>query len=352
MRKFLSVVLVVLIVISSSFAVEGKTNKSIKKEAHKKAASGKTNSKKQATRMTSGKTSISTSKGRINNGKASTKKISKKSIAPRINISKARNAVFTLSSVPKNMKKLKIDSKSAILIDMNTGKILYGKNIHERHYPASTTKILTTILALEKGSLSDTVKVGVDPTLVEPSKIYLKAGEKIKLKDLIYAALLPSANDAAVAIAEDIGGTVSGFANLMNKKAKAIGCVDSHFVTPNGLFNKNHYTSAYDMALIARYAMQNSIFRKIVSTKNYSISSTNKSKARNVINHNKMLYDKNYYYQGCIGIKTGYTSASNHTLVSAAKRGGRTLLAVILDDKSTPYSDVTTMLNYGFSLKK
>jgi serine-type D-Ala-D-Ala carboxypeptidase (penicillin-binding protein 5/6) len=253
--------------------------------------------------------------------------------------------------LPENMKKLKLESKAAILINLKTGKIIYGKNILEKHYPAITTKILTAIIALEKGKLSKTVLVGQRPTMEEPSKINLKNGEKMKLKDLLYATLVYSANDAAEAVAEYIGGTREGFAILMNKKARLLGCRNSNFVNPNGLPNKNHYTTAYDLALISRYAMKNSNFRSIVSTKSYNIKATNKSPSRNILSHNKMMLKAQYYYPGCTGIKTGYTLAANHTLVSSATRGNKQLLAVILDDTSQPFNDAITMFNYGFSLK-
>lgn len=260
------------------------------------------------------------------------------------------DAKASITSEP--IKKLKVDSRAAILIDLKTGKILYEKNIHSRLAPASTTKILTAIIALEKGNLNRTVTVGKGPTLEEPSKIYLKNGEKIKLKDLIYAIMLPSANDAAEAIAEYIGGSRTGFAKLMNNKARALGCKDSNFLNPNGLYNSKHLTTAYDLSLIAKYAMKNSQFRKIVSTKAYTILRTNKSGQRKLTNHNKMLYKSEYYYSGCIGIKTGYTSQSNHTLVSSATSGHKNLLAVTLDDTTLPYNDVKKMFDYGFSLKK
>jgi serine-type D-Ala-D-Ala carboxypeptidase (penicillin-binding protein 5/6) len=253
--------------------------------------------------------------------------------------------------LPKNMKNLKLDSKSAILINLKTGKIIYGKNISQKHYPASTTKILTAIIALEKGKLSKTVVIGQRATLEEPSKINLKKGEKMKLKDLLYATLVYSANDAAEAVAEYIGGTRIGFAKLMNRKAKLLGCINSNFVNPNGLPDKNHYTTAYDLALISRYAMKNPVFRSIVATKAYKINATNKSSSRSIIGHNKMLEKSQYYYPGCTGVKTGYTLAANHTLVSSATRGNKQLLAVILDDTAVPYNDIIKMFNYGFSLK-
>lgn len=251
--------------------------------------------------------------------------------------------------VAKSKSKLALNSEAAILMDLDTGALLYSKNIHERLYPASTTKILTAILTLESGSLDRIVTVGKNPPTVEPSKIDLKQGEKIQLRYLLYALLVDSANDAAVAIAEYIGGSEENFAKMMNAKAKLIGCRDSHFANPNGLPNRNHYTSAYDLAIITRYAMKNLTFRKVVATKSYIIPPTNMSQARSITNHNKMILpSSSYYYPGCIGVKTGYTIVSRHTLVSAAVRGNKRLLSVILKDSTPPYNDIEALFNYGF----
>lgn len=259
--------------------------------------------------------------------------------------------VSTSRVIPKNA--VKINSEAAILMDLNTGKILYSKNIHEKLQPASTTKILTAIIALESGSLDRTVTVGKGPTLVEPTKIGLKLGEKIKLKYLLYALLVDSANDAAVAIAEYVGGSTANFAKIMNKKAKALGCTDSNFVNPNGLPNSKHLTTAYDLAMITKYAMKNSNFKTIVGTITYKIPATNKHASRSLINHNKMmLKSTDHYYSGCIGVKTGYTIASKHTLVSAAVRGKQKLLAIVLKDTAPyVYTDIITMFNYEFNKK-
>jgi D-alanyl-D-alanine carboxypeptidase (penicillin-binding protein 5/6) len=264
--------------------------------------------------------------------------------------SKAKGLTKTKSKAkPKPKKPIKLNSEAAILMDLNSGKILYSKNIHEKLYPASTTKILTAIIALESGSSNRIVTVGKNPTLAEPSKIGLKRGERISLRHLLYALMVDSANDAAIAIAEYIGGSQANFAKMMNKKAKLIGCKDSYFVNPNGLPNTKHKTSAYDLAIITKYAMKNSSFRKIVSTTAYTIPATNMAKSRNLINHNKMiLKSTKYYYSGCIGVKTGYTVAVKQTLVSAAIKGKRQLIAVVLKGMESPYYDVTELFNYGF----
>lgn len=261
------------------------------------------------------------------------------------------NGVIRTNRNTKINEKLNIYSEAAVLMDMKTGKILYNKNIHEKLYPASTTKIMTAIVALENGGLDSVVTVGRDAANVEPTKIGLKTGERIKLKYLLYALMVDSANDAALAIADYVGGSVKNFARLMNKKAAAIGCRDTHFVNPNGLPDRHHYTSAYDLAIMTRYAMRNPTFRKLVSTVNYKIPATNKTSSISLINHNKMLYRTAYYYPGCIGVKTGYTVSSKHTLVSAAVRGNTKLIAVILKDPVSPYRGIITMFNYGFGTK-
>jgi serine-type D-Ala-D-Ala carboxypeptidase (penicillin-binding protein 5/6) len=251
-------------------------------------------------------------------------------------------------------KVVTIHSEAAILMDMTSGKILYSKNMHEKLYPASTTKILTAIIAIENGNLNSIVTIGKAPTLVEPSRIDLKIGEKIQLKQLLYALLVDSANDAAVAISEYIGGSQANFIKMMNKKAKLLGCKDSNFANPNGLPNKNHKTSAYDLALITKYAMNNSSFRIIDGKKTYTIPATNKSKARQLTNHNKMiLASSGHYYSACIGGKTGYTVAAQNTLVSVAAKGSKKLIAIVLKDTPTyVYTDNITMFNYGFNIKK
>lgn len=252
----------------------------------------------------------------------------------------------------KSSKKIQVGSKAAMLVDLNTGKVLFQKDAHEKLGPASMTKILTAIIILERCKLNKVVTVKKDATLQPPSKIYLKNGEKITVNNLLYAMMLNSANDAAYALAEYAGGSVKNFAKMMNKKAKSIGCKDSNFVNPNGLYDKHHYTSAHDMALISKYAMKITKFRQIVDTKNYKIPSTNKSKARSLVNHNKMLLKSTYYYPGCTGIKTGYTIKSQHTLAVSCTKGKKKLLAVLLDNKVLCYKDAATLFNYGFGLIK
>jgi D-alanyl-D-alanine carboxypeptidase len=237
-------------------------------------------------------------------------------------------------------------------MDLKNGETVYGKNIHKRLYPASTTKILTAIIAIESGKMDRSFTVGANPPLVEPSKIYVKKDEKINLRELVYGLMLESANDAALAIAEGIGGSQEGFAKIMNEKVKKLGCKESNFVNPSGLPHTKHYTTAYDLAIITKYAMGNSEFKKIIGAKYYTMHKTNKSEVRNLTNHNKMLSSNSeYYYKGCIGGKTGYTNAASHTYVSIATRDKKTLIAVVLKDTEPAYYDAIKMFNCGFSVK-
>lgn len=253
-----------------------------------------------------------------------------------------KNLLAAPSSSPPS-----IVGQAGVLMDVETGQVLYEKNPHQKLEPASTTKIMTAILALEKGNLSDVVTVGKEPTLVDGSRIYLEEGEKLTLEQLLYGLMLNSGNDAAVAIAEHISGSVSDFAKLMNDKAKSIGAENTNFANPHGLPDKNHYTTAYDLALIARYALLNHPeFRKIVATKTYYIPWQGKEWDRTLINHNKLL--KNF--EGADGVKTGYTRSAGHTLVASATRNGWQLLAVILKSQGqNVYSDAKALLEYGFN---
>lgn len=237
-------------------------------------------------------------------------------------------------------------AKAAILIDDTTGQVLWSKNPQEHMAPASTTKILTALIAIEKGNLNEVVTIPKDAVGVEGSSIGLQQGETFTLKNLLYALLLESANDSAVAIADTIAGSVPAFVHMMNEKAVQLGAVNSHFANPDGLFDPDHYVTAADMAIIARAAMQNPVFREIVDTRTYTLPPRpNPESQVDLVNQNRLLG----LYPGCIGVKPGYVILSGETLVSAADRNGRELLAVELD--STPasmYTDAASMLNYGF----
>ena len=236
-----------------------------------------------------------------------------------------------------------ISAKSAILIDSNSGRVLYEHNSYEKMPMASTTKIMTGLLACESGKLSKSVKVSPFASSIEGSSLWLKIGERQTLENLTYGLMLKSGNDAAVAIAEYLGGSIDAFALLMNKRAREIGAVNTNFENPHGLDSDGHYTTAYDLALIAREAMKNDTFRKIVSTKTHSIPMQGEKWDRALKNHNKLLWQ----YEGCTGIKTGFTKKCGRCLVSSAKRNGRGLICVTLNAPND-WKDHTYLLNYGF----
>ncbi|MFD1675173.1 D-alanyl-D-alanine carboxypeptidase [Alicyclobacillus fodiniaquatilis] len=238
-----------------------------------------------------------------------------------------------------------IISQAAVVMDMDTGTIVYGKNPNVKHYPASITKIMTALLALKYGHLTDELTASKNAVDQPADKLYMVPGEKAQLQPLLYGMLLDSANDVAVEIAEHYGGSVSHFAQMMNQEAAALGATHTHFVNPNGLPNPNHTTTAYDMSLIARAAMQYPEFRKIVQTKYYNWKGT--AWQAKLVNLNGMLFD----YPGCIGLKTGFTSVAHETLVVAAKHHGDTFLAVLMDAPTDGEirQDATSLLNYAFA---
>lgn len=250
------------------------------------------------------------------------------------------------------VKEPEAGAKAAVLMDAGNGQLLYQKNAHAPLYPASTTKILTAVLAIESCRLDEVVTVPREAVGVEGTAIGLQEGERLTLEDLLYALLLSSANDAAVAIAHHVAGSTEAFARLMNEKARQIGAAESHFTNPHGLPDPAHYVSAYDMAVIARYAMQNSVFRKIVSTQVKQISRplADRSKGppqEHLWNHNRLLT----LYDGCIGVKTGYTTQAGQCLVGAARRGDRELLVVLLGSQGWDplYRDAGRLFDYGFA---
>ncbi|HEY2421961.1 MAG TPA: D-alanyl-D-alanine carboxypeptidase family protein [Neobacillus sp.] len=235
-------------------------------------------------------------------------------------------------------------AQSAILMEQKSGRVLYEKDAHTKRKIASITKIMTAILAIESGKMNQYVKVSEQATRAEGSSVYLKPGEKIKLNDLVYGLMLRSGNDTAVAIAENIGGSVGGFALLMNQKAREIGMLNTHFTNPHGLDDsKNHYSTAYDMALLMRYANQNKIFRKISGTKVYQVPNPTENWDRVWKNKNRLLTK----YKYCTGGKTGFTKLAKRTLVTTAKKGDMELIAVTLND-STDWNDHIAMYENGF----
>lgn len=237
-----------------------------------------------------------------------------------------------------------VSAKSAILTEAESGRVLYQKSAHIRLPMASTTKIMTAIVAIEEyPDLGKEVKIDKRAVGVEGSSVYLYENEVMTMEDLLYALLLSSANDAAVAIACEVGGSIDAFAEKMNRKAEALGLEDTHFTNPNGLHDDNHYTTAYDLAAITAYALKNPTFKKIVSTKKKTVPMQNGESVRLLINHNKLLS----LYDGAIGVKTGFTKKSGRCLVSAAERDGLTLVAVTLDAPND-WKDHSDMLDFGF----
>ncbi|MBT2754858.1 D-alanyl-D-alanine carboxypeptidase [Mesobacillus foraminis] len=225
-----------------------------------------------------------------------------------------------------------VSARNAILIEQDTGRVLYEKKAHDTERIASITKIMTAILAIESGKLNEQVKVSSNAAGTEGSSLYLKAGEKILLEDLVYGLMLRSGNDAAVAISEHVGGSLDGFVFLMNQKAEEIGMKNTHFANPHGLDDhENHYSTAYDMALLTRYAMNNETYREISGTKIHRAPNPTESWDRVWKNKNRLLTE---LYKYTTGGKTGYTKRAKRTLVTTAAKGDFELIAVTLNGPS------------------
>ncbi len=266
---------------------------------------------------------------------------------------------FKNISYGENLQELNLYSESCILIEANAGTILYGKNENEKMFPASTTKILTAIIAIEKCNLDDAVivqKSAISSIPAGYSSAYLSEGEQVTVRDLLQVFLIHSANEAGYVLAEHISGSVSNFADLMNSKSKEIGCTNSNFVNPSGIHNENHYTTAEDLAKIASYCMKNKTFRSIVSMKKCTIAPTNKSDSRTYKNTNDLINPSSKYYTPeCIGIKTGYTSEAKNCLVAGFTKNGLNLISIVLGAptiqgiSSTRCVDSITLCKYGYS---
>ena len=251
---------------------------------------------------------------------------------------------------------LAVNAKAALIVEKMSGKVIFEKDAYEQNYPASVTKILTAILAIENCNLDDTATVSQSAISHIPSGYViapLYIGEQIKIRDLLYALMLKSANDAAYVLAEHVGGSVEGFSEMMNNKAKELGCKNSHFVNPNGIHNNNHYTTAYDMYLISDYAMKNETFAKIVSTFQYTLSATNKNPKKNRVmkNTNNFVNPKSSYYNKAVkGIKTGTTMQAGNCLITEAEGNGLDFITVVLGAKTTDskFSETRKMIKYAF----
>ncbi len=251
-------------------------------------------------------------------------------------------SLFLLFSLTLPTQALSLSAQSAVLIDARDGKILYEKDADTPRPMASTTKIMTALVALENGDVNEMIDIPDEAVGVEGSSIYLQKGERMTLLELLYALLLQSANDAAVAIAVGVGGSVPDFARMMNEKAIELGLTSTHFENPNGLDADGHVTTARELAILTAEALKNPTFAEIVSTYKRKISGPDGG-VRLVVNHNKLLN----MYDGCVGVKTGFTKKSGRCLVSAACRESLTLVAVTLSAPDD-WRDHTALLNYGY----
>ena len=253
-----------------------------------------------------------------------------------------------LGDEKKELKDSDLISKSAVVIDGKTGRVLYGKNNEQKMAMASTTKIMTCIIALESSKMKQTVEVSSKAASMPKVHMNIKKGEKYYMKDLLYAMMLESYNDVAVAVAEGVAGSVEDFAKLMNKKAKEIGAVNTNFVTPNGLDAKGHYSTAYDMALIGAYAIKNKDFLKITNTRSYKLSDVENNRNIQVTNRDAFLSIDS----SAIGIKTGFTGNAGYCFVGAVKNKGRVFVSCVLacgwpPNKSYKWKDTICLMNYG-----
>ena len=258
-----------------------------------------------------------------------------------------------------------ISSPAALLMDLSSGKVLYEKNMNEKRYPASLTKVMTAIVVLENRDLSDIATVSYDSVMSLSSGYVtanLQIGEELTVEQLLYVLMVGSSNDAAIVLAEHVSGSIESFAELMNQKAKEIGCTSTNFVNPNGVHDENHYSTAYDLAIIARYAMQNETFRTLVSTTSYKLPITNKYDREDrvftttnsllLVNNNNR--SDNYYYKYATGIKTGFTTPAGNCLIASADKSGLELITVVLgagqtsEGLSERYIDTKNLFKYGY----
>ncbi|NLY48860.1 MAG: D-alanyl-D-alanine carboxypeptidase [Clostridiales bacterium] len=244
--------------------------------------------------------------------------------------------------------KIKLSALSALLMDAENNRVLYEYNGYQEMPMASTTKIMTCIIALEKGNLEDVVTVSSYASQMPDVQLNVREGEQYYLKDLLYSLMLESHNDTAVAIAEHVGGTVEGFATMMNDKARSLGCHNTNFVTPNGLDAEGHYTTARDLAVITSYAIRNKAFLEITNTASHQFSEIKSGRRFSVSNKNKFLY----MMDGAIGVKTGFTGKAGYCFVGALKRPDRTLISVVLGcgwppKKNLKWTDTVRLMTYG-----
>lgn len=259
------------------------------------------------------------------------------------------------STDSRDISKPAVSSEGAVLMDGNTGKVLFSKNGDTPYYPASITKLMTALLVAESCSLDDTVKFSASATTNLESgavSIGMVEGDTLTVRQCLYALLLKSANEVGNALAEHTAGSVQAFADRMNAKAVQLGCTNTHFTNPHGLNDPEHYTTPKDMALIARAAFQNEVVKTVASTRTYSLPATKKNPSGLTVTmgHKMLNPGDSRYYEGIIGGKTGYTSKAGNTLVTAAEKNGARMIAVVMKSRSTHYVDTKAMLDYGFKL--
>jgi serine-type D-Ala-D-Ala carboxypeptidase (penicillin-binding protein 5/6) len=261
----------------------------------------------------------------------------------RRKIGKIATLLLACAMTPSFGQTVNVVAQSAALVDSYSGDFLFAKNENAKQYPASSTKILTALIVIESGDLDHLVTVDLADTKVEPSSLGLKPGEQYTRRQLLFGLLLKSANDVAMTLARDNAGSVSAFAEKMNLRAAQLGATSSHFMNPHGLHDPNHYTTAHDLVLIGRAAMQQPLFREIVSTVYYTWKAPS-GQIDQLRNHNRLLR----HFAGCNGLKTGYTRIAQQVLVSSALRGGHEVISVVLHtDKPGIWDDSKALLSYG-----
>lgn len=267
-------------------------------------------------------------------------------------IEKAKELPIETNQVKGWPKGPEICGESGVVMDMENGAILYGKSMDKKYYPASITKIMTALLALENSQMTDLVTFSEKSLECQHSgyaHIAMKSGEQITMQDALYAMMLASANEVAYAIGETVGGTYENFVKMMNERAKELGCENTNFVNTNGIFDENHYVSAKDMALIAKEAFSKEELLKIMQTLEYTIQPTNmEPEPRTFQQKHKMVIQGKYHDSRCIGGKTGYTDLSYNTLVTALEEDGRRIVVVILGSRDETYENTKELADYAF----
>ncbi len=254
---------------------------------------------------------------------------------------------------PQNLKESDLQGEAAIVLDEASGRVLFEKNPDEKLYPASTTKVMTCLLALEYGHLNDIVTIPKEASKVpkDSSLVPVTPGEKMPFIDLLYGLMMHSGNDAAVAVAVIVAGSMDNFVAMMNQRARDLGCENTHFANPHGYHDETHYTTARDLATITREAMKNETFREIVATKSYTMSATEKREKLKLATTNAMFVKTSpYYYQYEVGVKTGYHSKAGQCFVGAAEKDGAMLISTTLKStKNGKWTDTKRLMEYGFA---